>query len=147
MTSADLEEGVQGIPSADTVYTDAPTVKSSGDEDVCAEKDAHSSFPEPSQSAVEEMGIAIDIPYAQHESLPIAVPRLKRRGLFGQLTLLAEVENPKTYPRDTKWFITFIVALAGSTAPMGSSILFRKWIPVQLPLPLNPWWPPLDPRW
>jgi hypothetical protein len=71
-------------------------------------------------------GTAIDIPYVEHESLPIAVPRLKRRGLFGQLTLLAEVENPKTYLRKTKWFITFIVALAGSTAPMGSSILFRK---------------------
>lgn len=146
MSSADLEEGVQEIPSADTVYTDAPTVKRSGDEDVCAEKDAHSSFPGSLQSAVEEKGTAIDIPYAEHESLPIAVPRLKRRGLFGQLTLLAEVENPKTYLRKTKWFITFIVALAGSTAPMGSSILFRKWIPVQLPLALNPWWP-LDPRW
>ncbi|KAJ5138499.1 Major facilitator superfamily domain general substrate transporter [Penicillium bovifimosum] len=55
---------------------------------------------------------------------PIKVARLKRRGLFGQLALVAEVENPKTYPRKTKWFITFIVALAGATAPMGSSIFF-----------------------
>lgn len=57
---------------------------------------------------------------------PTVVPRLKRRGLFGQFTLLAEVENPKLYPRKTKWFITFIVAVAGATAPMGSSIFFRK---------------------
>jgi multidrug resistance protein len=56
----------------------------------------------------------------------VKVSRLKRRGLFGQLALVAEVENPKTYPRKMKWFITFIVALAGSTAPMGSSIFFRK---------------------
>lgn len=57
---------------------------------------------------------------------PVMVPRLKRRGLFGQFTLLAEVENPKAYSRKTKWFITFIVAVAGATAPMGSSIFFRK---------------------
>jgi len=62
----------------------------------------------------------------------VKVSRLKRRGLFGQLALVAEVENPKTYPRKTKWFITFVVALAGSTAPMGSSIFFRKY-------PFNPW--------
>ncbi|EHA26776.1 hypothetical protein ASPNIDRAFT_171166 [Aspergillus niger ATCC 1015] len=55
---------------------------------------------------------------------PIVVPRLKRRGLFGQLSLLAEVENPKVYPRKTKWFITFVVAVAGAAAPMGSSIFF-----------------------
>lgn len=60
------------------------------------------------------------------EPSPVVVPRLKRRGLFGQFTLLAEVENPKNYPRKTKWFITFIVAVAGATAPMGSSIFFRE---------------------
>lgn len=54
----------------------------------------------------------------------VVVPRLSRRGLFGQFTLLAEVENPKTYSRRKKWFITFIVAWAGATAPMGSAILF-----------------------
>ncbi|KAF5859494.1 hypothetical protein ETB97_002795 [Aspergillus alliaceus] len=54
----------------------------------------------------------------------VVVPRLSRRGLFGQFTLLAEIENPKTYSRRKKWFITFIVAWAGATAPMGSAILF-----------------------
>lgn len=58
----------------------------------------------------------------------IAVPRMKRRGVFGQLTLVAEVEDPKTYPRKMKWFITFIVAVAAAAAPMGSSIFFREWI-------------------
>lgn len=56
----------------------------------------------------------------------IVVPRLKRRGLFGQLTLIAEVEDPRTYSRNMKWFITFIVATAGILAPLGSSIFFRK---------------------
>ncbi|KAJ6083937.1 hypothetical protein N7486_010737 [Penicillium sp. IBT 16267x] len=55
---------------------------------------------------------------------PIVVPRLKRRGLFGQLTLIAEVEDPRTYSRKMKWFITFIVATAGVLAPLGSSIFF-----------------------
>ncbi|KAJ5569947.1 uncharacterized protein N7459_009377 [Penicillium hispanicum] len=66
-------------------------------------------------------------PLSRHSTelgLAISVPRLKRRGLFGQFTLVAEVENPKTYPRRMKWFITFIVAVAGSIAPMGSSIFF-----------------------
>jgi hypothetical protein len=56
----------------------------------------------------------------------VTVPRLKRRGLLGQFALVAEVENPKTYPRKMKWFITFIVAVAGAAAPLGSSIFFRK---------------------
>ncbi|KAJ5281083.1 hypothetical protein N7478_006455 [Penicillium angulare] len=55
---------------------------------------------------------------------PVVVPRLRRRGLLGQFTLVAEIENPRTYSRDMKWFITFIVALAGILAPLGSSIFF-----------------------
>lgn len=57
---------------------------------------------------------------------PIKVARLERRGLLGQLALVAEVENPKTYTRRMKWFITFVVALAGATAPMGSAIFLRE---------------------
>lgn len=56
----------------------------------------------------------------------IVVPRLKRRGLLGQFTLVAEIENPKTYPRKMKWFITFIVAVAAAAAPSGSAIFFRE---------------------
>ncbi|KAL4938128.1 hypothetical protein BDV06DRAFT_215333 [Aspergillus oleicola] len=63
-------------------------------------------------------------PSAPPEATPQVVPRLKRRGLLGQITLLEEVENPKNYPRNKKWFITFIVAVAGSVGPMGSSIFF-----------------------
>ncbi|RDW60401.1 MFS transporter [Aspergillus mulundensis] len=61
---------------------------------------------------------------ASEEEVPRVVPRLSRRGLFGQITLLEEIENPKCYPRNKKWFITFVVAVAGSVAPMGSSIFF-----------------------
>ncbi|KAH8434969.1 uncharacterized protein LDX57_012601 [Aspergillus melleus] len=77
---------------------------------------------------IEQKDEEADIPPISEaeQKQPVVVPRLKRRGLFGQLTLLAEIENPKTYPRKKKWFITFIVAVAGATAPMGSSIFFRK---------------------
>ena len=57
---------------------------------------------------------------------PAKVPRSQRRGLFGRLTILAEVEDPKLYPRATKWFITFVVAIAGMAAPLGSTIIFGK---------------------
>ncbi len=57
---------------------------------------------------------------------PVKVPRSQRRGLFGRFTILAEVEEPKHYSRRTKWYITFVVALAAVAAPMGSAIIFRR---------------------
>lgn len=57
---------------------------------------------------------------------PVKISRAQRRGLFGRFTLVAEVEEPKHYPRKTKWFITFIVAFAAIAAPMGSAIIFRE---------------------
>lgn len=57
---------------------------------------------------------------------PVKIPRSQRRGLFGRFTLVAEVEEPKRYPRRTKWFITFNIALAAVAAPLGSAIIFRK---------------------
>ena len=89
-----------------------PSRASSLSGDVIEKSDPENAVPPPRRST--ELGPAVE------------VPRLKRRGLFGQLTLVAEVENPKTYRRKTKWFITFVVAMAGSTAPMGSAIFFRK---------------------
>lgn len=55
----------------------------------------------------------------------VKVPRSQRRGLFGRFTILAEVEEPKHYSRRTKWYITFVVALAAVAAPLGSAIIFR----------------------
>ena len=63
---------------------------------------------------------------------PVTVPRNKRRGLFANLAVLPEVEVPKHYPRKTKWFITFVVAVAGAAAPMGSAIFFRECISCRL---------------
>ena len=70
-----------------------------------------------------------DVETAQREipnPAPVKVPHSKRRGLFGRFTIVAEVEEPKHYPRRTKWFITFVIAAAAVAAPLGSAIIFRK---------------------
>lgn len=53
----------------------------------------------------------------------VAVPRSERRGLLARLTFVPEVEKPYHYARSTKWFITFLVAIAAAAAPIGSAIL------------------------
>lgn len=63
---------------------------------------------------------------SQQSRTMIVVPRSKRRGLLGILTLIPEVEQPQNYTNGMKWLITFVVALAGATAPHGSAIFFRK---------------------
>lgn len=62
----------------------------------------------------------------------VVVPRGKRRGLFAGLTLVPEVERPYDYSRKTKWIITTVVALAAAGGPLGSNIMYRKF--------LKRWW-------
>ena len=56
------------------------------------------------------------------------VPRNKRRGLLGSLTLIPEVERPHDYKNSTKWSITAVIAIAAACAPIGSSIFYRRFI-------------------
>lgn len=56
------------------------------------------------------------------------VPRAKRRGLFAQFCIIPEVERPYDYSRKTKWTITLIVALAAAGGPLGSNLLYRKYL-------------------
>lgn len=76
------------------------------------EKDVESSVPTNHQGSIRGQAIK--------------VPRAKRRGLLGKFSIIAEVEEPKDYPRRTKWFITFVVGMAALAAPLGSTIIFRK---------------------
>lgn len=69
---------------------------------------------------------------------PVKVPRSQRRGLFGRFSILAEVEEPKHYPRRTKWYITFVVALAAVAAPMGSAIIFPSLLQISDDLHSSP---------
>ncbi len=55
----------------------------------------------------------------------IKVSRAQRRGLFVRFCVVAEVTEPWDYQNSTKWFITFIIAIAGAAAPVGSAIIFR----------------------
>jgi hypothetical protein len=54
------------------------------------------------------------------------VPRSKRRGLLGRLSIIPEVDRPYDYANCTKWLITLVVALAGAAAPLGSAIFLRE---------------------
>lgn len=54
------------------------------------------------------------------------IPRSRRRGLFGRLTVIPEVVNPYSYPNGTKWIMTIIASLAGATSSTGSSIFYRE---------------------
>lgn len=56
----------------------------------------------------------------------VKIPIGERSGLLSRLSLLYEAEEPKHYPRNIKWWITFEIALAAVAAPMGSSIILRK---------------------
>lgn len=73
-----------------------------------------------------ELGHAISVAESV-QPLPVKVSRAKRRGLFARFTVLAEVEEPKHYARGSKWFITFIIALAAVVAPLGSAIILREY--------------------
>jgi hypothetical protein len=57
------------------------------------------------------------------------IPRTLRRGLFGRVTVIPEIERPYDYTPKTKWAITAIVALAAAAAPMGSGIFYRMFSP------------------
>lgn len=69
---------------------------------------------------------------------PVKVPRSLRGGLFGRFTIVAEVEEPKHYSRRTKWYITFVVALAAVAAPMGSAIIFPSLLQISDDLHTSP---------
>ncbi|KAF7946512.1 hypothetical protein EAE96_009509 [Botrytis aclada] len=54
----------------------------------------------------------------------VIVLRSKRRGLLGIWTIIPEIESPQSDKNDIKWLITFIFAMAGAAAPLGSAIIF-----------------------
>jgi hypothetical protein len=60
-------------------------------------------------------------------ALPVKVPRGERRGLFARFCLVAEVVEPWDYKGSTKWWITFVVAIAAAAAPVGTAIILREY--------------------
>lgn len=55
----------------------------------------------------------------------ILVDRSQRRGFLPQLTLVPELQDPRTYSNSTKWLLTSLVAVAGAMSSTGSSIFYR----------------------
>lgn len=51
------------------------------------------------------------------------VPVSQRRGLLAMLALIPEVDEPRNYSNSTKLTIVSVVAFAGLTGPMGTSIM------------------------
>lgn len=62
----------------------------------------------------------------------VIIPRSKRRGLFASLALVPEAESPYEYKNSTKWFITFVIALATAAAPLGSTVFYREFIALSI---------------
>ncbi|ODQ63320.1 MFS general substrate transporter [Nadsonia fulvescens var. elongata DSM 6958] len=53
----------------------------------------------------------------------VTIPRSRRRGLLGPITLLPEVDDPYLYSNKMKNTIIFIIAFASMIGPMGTSII------------------------
>lgn len=51
------------------------------------------------------------------------VPRLKRRGVLAQITVIPELDDARNYSTRVKFMIVVIVAFAAVTGPMGTSII------------------------
>ncbi|KAI4133145.1 MAG: hypothetical protein LQ338_000410 [Usnochroma carphineum] len=100
--------------------------------DASAGRDTQNERPVSHSAGVDEQGTTADkgdeekgatMAAVSLHPAPVKVPKSNRRGLLGRLTLVAEVEEPQDYSRRTKWYITFVVALAGVAAPLASSII------------------------
>ncbi|KAL9597588.1 MAG: hypothetical protein Q9219_005027 [cf. Caloplaca sp. 3 TL-2023] len=97
-------------------------------ENIPGSRNEHSIVP-PDDVDKEEEAKGLDLEHFKSAAItdshnaPVKIPKSGRRGLLGRFTLLAEVDEPKDYLRSTKWFITFVVALAAVAAPMGSAII------------------------
>lgn len=83
------------------------------------------------EAATADSTTADEAAAAPADAVPLApvkqrIPRSERRGLFGWLTLVPELADPKTTGTATKWLMTVIVATAAGTSSTGTSISYRK---------------------
>ena len=116
------------VPQIDSSHTGPE------DKDYAIESDGSPSIKFTSNEKEQDIDIE-DQTHEQDESIhpaPVKVPRSQRRGLLSRFAILAEVEQPVHYSRNSKWFITFVVAAAAIAAPLGSAIFFR--MPQAIPI-------------
>ncbi|KAL8666289.1 MAG: hypothetical protein Q9202_001558 [Teloschistes flavicans] len=103
----------------------------------CEDNEARSSHPEDKNEDHVQLEHVTSTADSIHP-VAVKVPKARRRGLFGRFTALAEVEEPKDYAQGTKWFITFIVALAAVAAPLGSAIILPSLLDISNDLHTTP---------
>lgn len=128
----DKELSLSRSIASGTVEEPSPTAERgrTGDRRSCASRSSHGS-----------QITASDIEAADHQVPPhrdrsrahssarsvrrdaVIVPRSQRRGLLARFSVFAEVTDPYDYTVTKKWTITFIIAVAGAAAPMGSSLV------------------------
>jgi hypothetical protein len=78
------------------------------------------------QHSASTITVAVHDEEKQERPRPSPIPRSKRRGLLGFIVLIAEVEDANTYPRSTKWLLTWTMALMAWLAPLGGTIFYRE---------------------
>ncbi|EXJ60004.1 hypothetical protein A1O7_04152 [Cladophialophora yegresii CBS 114405] len=123
-------DNVEKLPAAeDTLRRASSDGKIRKEEDVERDSDArsiHSQRSEPSTVAdthdVENADDVLARTITPKKPI-VKVSRTERRGLFARFSLTAEVTDPYHYKDSTKWFITFVVAIAAAAAPVGSAII------------------------
>ena len=120
-----------GEDSAPQESTHVPTTNHSKDEPQAQDDPSRTPPQDPEAQTHRE-------PASNKAPPPVKVPRSKRHGLLGRYTLLAEVDRPRDYPRSSKWFITFVIAVAAFAAPTGSAILFPSLADISASLGTTP---------
>lgn len=127
-----------GAPSTEAVREE--TEKAHGiPSDARSVQSVHSVSPSEQSTIGEHQDVEIADDVLQRTITPksplVRVARSKRRGLFSRFALVAEVTEPFDYKDSTKWFVTFIVAVAAAAAPVGSAIILRMLVPCAVHTP------------
>jgi multidrug resistance protein len=118
------------------------------DLEIGAESPIPNSSPSPSLHPEEEQDTVRQPPIHRHVTdsssirsksyYPPIVPRAERRGLLARFSVVPETTQPYLYPRRTKWFITFTIAMAAAAAPMGSAIIVPTLLPISRDFHVSP---------
>ena len=123
MAKAEASQGVLQVVDRPVLH---PEVTATRDEESNKEAESSADSTEPAPARLEALPDANPKAASVLSRTITVVPRSKRRGLLGRLTIIPEIERPYNYANSTKWVITLIVALAGAAAPLGSAIFFRE---------------------
>lgn len=113
------------LPKSEAVAASETQTNNETERDMTLESSTDSSQPRPAQPEPPSR-VKPDPAPLQLSNDTVIIPRSKRRGFLGSVTVIPEIERPYNYANRTKWVITGVIALASAAAPLGSAIFFRK---------------------